>query len=180
MKESFLNYRVIIKVGDITQEKTDAIVNAANTTLMGGGGVDGAIHRAGGKEILNECNKIRETKYPKGLPTGEAVITTGGNLKAKFVIHTAGPIFSQENGKESQLLANSYSNSLQIAVEYKLKSIAFPSISTGAFYYPKHEAAKISSTVIKDFLKNDETIELINLVFFSESDAQKFLKHQVF
>ena len=176
----FLNNRVLIKVGDITKEKTDAIVNAANSTLLGGGGVDGAIHRVGGKEILEECKKIRKTIYPNGLPTGKAVITKGGNLEARFVIHTVGPIYGQENGLEAELLANSYKNSLQIASEHNLESIAFPSISTGAFYYPKHEAAKIASQTIKTFLENDSQIKTVHLVFFSESDAKKFLKHQIF
>lgn len=180
MKEAFLDGRVVVKVGDITKEKTDAIVNAANSSLMGGGGVDGAIHRAGGKEILAECKRIRETDYPNGLPTGEAVITTGGNLDAEFVIHTVGPIYGQEKGKEAELLANCYTNCLNLAKENKLKTVAFPSISTGAFYYPKNEAAKISSTSIKQFLTNNTTIEEVHLVFFSESDAEMFMKHHTF
>ncbi|MDQ3636251.1 MAG: O-acetyl-ADP-ribose deacetylase [Acidobacteriota bacterium] len=180
MKEAFLDGRVVVKIGDITKEKTDAIVNAANSTLLGGGGVDGAIHRVGGKEILAECRKIRETDYPNGLPTGEAVITTGGNLDAEFVIHTVGPIYGQEKGKEAELLANCYTNCLNLAKENKLKTVAFPSISTGAFYYPKNEAAKISSTSIKQFLTNNTTIEEVHLVFFSEADAEMFMKHHTF
>lgn len=180
MREEFLNYRIIVKVGDITKEKTDAIVNAANHTLLGGGGVDGAIHRVGGKKILQECQKLRDTDYPNGLPTGEAVITTGGNLPAKYVIHTVGPIYGQENGLDNELLANAYTNSLKVAVQNNLRTISFPSISTGAFYFPKHEAAKIASATIKKFLEIDDTIDQINLVFFSESDAQMFLKHQRF
>lgn len=180
MQEEFLDGLVLVKVGDITKEKTDAIVNAANSTLLGGGGVDGAIHRVGGKKILEECQEIRNTKYPKGLPTGEAVITTGGNLNAKFVIHTVGPIYGQENGNEAELLANSYRNSLSLAVKNNLQTIAFPSISTGAFYYPKYEAAKISSETIKEFLENETSITKINLVFFSDSDAKMFMKHNRF
>ncbi|MGI8542750.1 MAG: O-acetyl-ADP-ribose deacetylase [Aridibacter sp.] len=180
MNEEFLDGRVIIKVGDITKEKTDAIVNAANSTLLGGGGVDGAIHRVGGKEILEQCKKIRLTDYPNGLPTGEAVITTGGDLDAEFVIHTVGPIYGRENGKEELLLASCYTKCLKLATEKNLKTIAFPSISTGAFYYPKHEAAKISSKSIKQFLANNEMLEIVYLVFFSESDAEKFLKHKTF
>lgn len=180
MREEFLNGRVIIKVGDITKENTDAVVNAANSTLMGGGGVDGAIHRVGGKEILAECKKIRQTDFPNGLPTGKAVMTTGGNLDAKFVIHTVGPIYGQENGKEAELLADCYENCLNLAEEKNLRSIAFPSISTGAFYYPKHEAAKISSAAIKHFLANNKSIEFVHLIFFSESDAKMFLKHENF
>ncbi|MET0752862.1 MAG: O-acetyl-ADP-ribose deacetylase [Pyrinomonadaceae bacterium] len=176
----FLNGRVIVKVGDLTKEATDAIVNAANSTLLGGGGVDGAIHRAGGRTILEECEKIRRSQYPKGLPTGEAVITTGGNLPARFVIHTVGPIFGRDKSIESEQLADCYSNSMALAVENDLRTIAFPSISTGAFGYPKDEAAKISSRAIKDFLSNDARLKEVRLVFFSETDAQKFLKHQDF
>lgn len=180
MQEEFLNYRVIVKVGDITKEETDAIVNAANSTLFGGGGVDGAIHRVGGGEILAECKNIRKAIYPDGLPTGEAVITTGGKLPAKFVIHTVGPIYGQEAGREAELLAKAYTNSLKVAINNKLETISFPSISTGAFYYPKHEAAKIASRAIKDFLTADAGIKQVNLVFFSEPDALMFLKHQIF
>ncbi|HRH41913.1 MAG TPA: macro domain-containing protein, partial [Pyrinomonadaceae bacterium] len=111
----FLDDRVVIRVGDITQEDVDVIVNAANWTLLGGGGVDGAIHDAGGEQIYEECKKIRETRYPKGLPTGEAVITSGGNLKAKFVIHTVGPICGRDKQNEAAQLANCYRNSLELA-----------------------------------------------------------------
>lgn len=180
MEKEFLDGKVLVKVGDITKEETDAIVNAANKTLLGGGGVDGAIHRVGGEQILEECKEIRAKDYPDGLPTGEAVITSGGNLPAKFVIHTVGPIYGQEKGKDNELLANAYTNSLKVAAENNLKTITFPSISTGAFYFPKHEAAKISSLAIKEFLQTDTSIEKINLVFFSETDAEKFIKHQEF
>jgi O-acetyl-ADP-ribose deacetylase len=175
----FLNGRVRVKVGDITKEQVDAIVNAANSTLLGGGGVDGAIHAKGGKTIYDECKIIRETFYPKGLPTGKAVITTAGNLPAKFVIHTVGPIYGR-NENQAELLADCYKNSLALAVEKKLKTIAFPSISTGAFSYPKHEAAEISSNAIKVFLESNQQIERVHLVFFDESDAKKFIKHQTF
>lgn len=180
MEEKFLNGKVIVKVGDITEEKTNVIVNAANSTLLGGGGVDGAIHRKGGAAILEECKKIRNNEYPKGLPTGEAVITTGGNLPAKFVIHTVGPVYGMNHGQNAELLENCYKNSLKLAVENDLTTIAFPSISTGAFHYLKHEAAKISSKAIKDFLDNNEKIKEVYLVFFSESDAKTFVKHQNF
>ena len=180
MKSKFLDGRVIVKVGNITRENVDAIVNAANSSLMGGGGVDGAIHAAGGERILEECSELRRTKYPKGLPTGEAVITTGGFLTAKFVIHTVGPIFGNDRENEARLLANCYRNSLLLAIENGLETIAFPSISTGVYGYPKDEAAKISSEAVKDFLKNDRTLKEVRLVFFSETDAEKFLKHQVF
>ncbi len=176
----FLNGRVIVKVGDLTKEATDAIVNAANSTLLGGGGVDGAIHRAGGRRILAECEEIRRAKYPNGLPTGEAVITTGGNLSAKFVIHTVGPIFGRNKSIEAEQLSDCYRNSLALAVENDLQTIAFPSIPTGAFGYPKDEAAEISSRAIKDFLSSNARLKEVRLVFFSEIDAQKFLKHQDF
>jgi O-acetyl-ADP-ribose deacetylase (regulator of RNase III) len=180
MNREFLDSRVTVKVGDITQEETDAIVNAANSTLLGGGGVDGAIHRRGGNQITEECRTLRQTKYPNGLPTGEAVITGGGNLTAKFVIHTVGPIYGQNHGKDAELLAECYTNCLLVAAENNLQTIAFPSISTGAFAHPKHEAAAVSSQAIKRFLSRHETIQKINLVFFSEPDALKFIKHQQF
>lgn len=176
----FIEKRVIVTVGDITAQNVDAVVNAANWTLMGGGGVDGAIHSKGGASILEGCKEIRNTKYPEGLPTGKAVMTTGGNLKAKFVIHTVGPIYGNNQGKDAALLADCYKNSLSMAVENNLQTIAFPSISTGAFYYPKPEAAKVSSVAIKEFLEQDKTIQEIRLVFFSESDAKTFLQHQNF
>jgi len=180
MNQDFLNNRVKVKVGDITRENVDAIVNAANSTLLGGGGVDGAIHAAGGNRILEECREIRRTEYPSGLPTGEVVITSGGNLTARFVLHTVGPIFGGNNGDDAKLLANCYKNSLALAVENNLRTIAFPSISTGAFGYPKHGAAQISSMAIKEFLAGDENLQEIRLVFFSEPDAQRFIKHQKF
>ena len=180
MNYEFLNRRVFVKVGDITREKTDAIVNAANSTLLGGGGVDGAIHARGGTQILEECRKIRRDKFPGGLPTGEAIITRGGNLEAKFVIHSVGPIYGRNKNKDAELLENCYKNCLLLAVENNLQTVAFPSISTGAFAYPKHEAAKVSSRAIKDFFSQNGLIKQIRLVFFSEPDALKFIKHQTF
>lgn len=180
MQTEFLDNRVVVKVGDITREATDAIVNAANSTLLGGGGVDGAIHARGGAKILEECREIRRAKYPNGLPTGEAVITTGGNLPARFVVHTVGPIYGMNGASDAELLTKCYKNCLAAAVENNLRTVAFPSISTGAFGYPKHEAAKTSSLAIKDFLAGDDSIEQVRLVFFSETDAQKFIKHQCF
>lgn len=179
MKE-FLNGRVLVKVGDITEEKADAIVNAANSTLLGGGGVDGAIHARGGRRILDECQEIRKNRFPQGLPTGEAVITFGGNLATRFVIHTVGPVYRMNRSKDAELLANCYVNSLALAVENRLQTVALPSISTGAFAYPKHEAAEVASEAIEDFLSANETIEQVRLVFFSEADALEFLKHQKF
>ncbi len=179
-EESFLAGRVLVLVGDITQQDVTAIVNAANSTLLGGGGVDGAIHRAGGPKILEECKQIRKTVYPDGLPTGQAVLTTGGNLLAKYVIHTVGPIYGREPERESELLAACYQNSLELARQHAMSSIAFPSISTGAFGYPKAEAAKIASAAIKQFLTADQQIEEVRLVFFQQRDARVFLQYQEF
>src|SRR5215213_3380399 len=123
LEEEFLNEKVVVTVGDITEQETDAVVNAANSTLLGGGGVDGAIHRKGGRQIYEECNEIRQTIYQQGLPTGKAVITSGGNLKARFVIHTVGPVFGMNQGKDAELLSDSYKNSLALAVENNLKTI---------------------------------------------------------
>jgi len=177
---TFLEDRVTVRTADLTTQDADAIVNAANSTLLGGGGVDGAIHRAGGSQILAECRKIRETTHPQGLPTGEAVITSGGNLPARYVIHTVGPIYGRNPEREAELLAACYQNSLRLAVEHACSSIAFPSISTGAFGYPKQQAAVISSNAIKDFLKTDTQIREIRLVFFQERDARVFLEYQEF
>ncbi len=136
--------------GDITEQDTEAIVNAANTSLLGGGGVDGAIHRAGGPEILEECKKIRARQ--EGCPTGEAVITTGGKLKAKYVIHTVGPVWSGGNQNENLLLGNTYRNSLILAKDKGIKSISFPSISTGAYRFPIYDAARIALSSVREFL----------------------------
>ncbi len=178
--EEFLDGRVLVVVGDITQQKVTAIVNAANSTLRGGGGVDGAIHRVGGPQILSECEQIRKTTYPKGLPTGEAAITTGGDLPAQYVIHTVGPIYGENRGSEADLLAACYRNSLLLASQHRIDSIAFPSISTGAYGYPRHEAAAISSQAIKKFLSADQVIKEVRLIFFQQSDAGAFLKNQKF
>lgn len=172
----FFDGRLIVKSGDITEEAVDAIVNAANSTLLGGGGVDGAIHAAGGPAILEECQKIRETVYPDGLPTGLAVITTAGDLPAKHVIHTVGPIYERHNGEEPKLLADCYRNSVAVAIENGLGSIAFPSISTGAYGYPKHDAARVVGPTVADILSENEALE-IRLVFFSPSDTTGFLKN---
>lgn len=171
----FFNNRVIVKVGDITEEDTEAIVNAANSSLMGGGGVDGAIHRKGGAKILEECKRIRK-KYIGGLPTGEAVITTGGNLKAKYVIHTVGPIFLSDPDPDNNLI-KCYYHCLKIARENNIKSIAFPSISTGVYGFPKERAAKLVSSFIENYVKNYDKPETIKLVFFSEKDLKIFLEN---
>jgi O-acetyl-ADP-ribose deacetylase (regulator of RNase III) len=179
-EQNFLGGRVVVVVSDITRESVDAIVNAANSTLLGGGGVDGAIHRAGGPEILEACREIRRTQYPDGLPTGEAVITTAGNLPARYVIHTVGPVYGEHRGNEAQLLAACYENSLRLAASHSLSSIAFPAISTGVFGYPQAEAAAVSSAAIEKYLATDEQIRDVRLVFFQAQAAETFLKHQRF
>jgi O-acetyl-ADP-ribose deacetylase (regulator of RNase III) len=176
----FANGRVVVRVGDITKEDVDAIVNAANSSLMGGGGVDGAIHRAGGPEILSECKVIRATQYPDGLPTGEAVITTAGKLTARHVIHTVGPVYGRGEKDKAELLAACYRNSLTLAAKKGLKTIAFPAISTGVYGYPLEEAAQVCSKAIAKFLESDSSIKEVRLVFFSRGDAEVFLKNHSF
>ena len=178
--KTFLNDRVAVKVGDITKEQVDAIVNAANGTLMGGGGVDGAIHRAGGPDILKQCKEIRAKEFAEGVPTGDAVITTAGRMAAKNVIHTVGPVYGRGGGEKAQLLASCYRNCLRLAVEHGLKTIAFPAVSTGIYGYPLGEAAKVSSQTIEGFLRSNASLEQVLLVFFSQSDADVFLRSQAF
>lgn len=146
--------------GDITGQETEAIVNAANTSLLGGGGVDGAIHRAGGPQILEECRKIG------GCPTGESRITNGGRLSARFVIHTVGPVYRDGAHREPELLAAAYRSSLELASENGIKSVAFPSISTGAYGYPLEDAARIALKTIIDYLKERQDIGLVRMVLF--------------
>lgn len=148
--------------GDITQESTDAIANAANTRLLGGGGVDGAIHRAGGPAILEECKKLA------GCPTGDAKITTGGNLKARRVIHTVGPVYRDGKHGEPELLASCYRRSLEVARENGIKSIAFPSISTGVYGYPVDQAARIALSTVKQELGQHGQINLVRFVLFDK------------
>ncbi|HYE64457.1 MAG TPA: O-acetyl-ADP-ribose deacetylase [Pyrinomonadaceae bacterium] len=176
----FLNGRVVVLTGDITRQRVDGIVNAANSSLMGGAGVDGAIHRAGGSQILEECREIRRTQYPEGLPTGGAVITTGGNLMARYVIHTVGPIYGRHGGREPELLAMCYQNSLALAAQHGLASVAFPAISTGIYSYPRAEAARVSSRAVSEFLLGDEILREVRLVFFQKDDADLFLKNHEF
>ncbi len=152
--------------GDITKQEVDAIVNAANTSLFGGGGVDGAIHRAGGKTILDECVKIRNRQG--GCPTGEAVITTAGNMPTKHVIHTVGPVFNDGSHGEPEKLANCYTNSLKLASENGVKTIAFPNISTGVYGYPKKEAAQIAIKTVKEISLSG--IEKVIFVCFDDEN----------
>lgn len=154
---------LILIQGDITKESTDAIVNAANSGLAGGGGVDGAIHRAGGPAIMQSCRKIG------GCPTGKAVITTGGNLKAKYVIHTVGPRYYDGTEGERHLLKSAYLESLKLASAKHLKSIAFPAISTGAYGYPLREAARIALQTTIDYLLEHEDIQLVRFVLYDHT-----------
>ena len=165
MDISYINKIKILK-GDITKENVDAIVNAANSSLLGGGGVDGAIHRAGGNKILEECKDI--VSKIGSLKTGEAVITSGGNLKVKYVIHTVGPIWHGGDSNEENLLSNAYKNSLKLAAEKNIKTIAFPNISTGVYRYPKDEAAKIAYNSAKESLIKYENIEEVRFVCFDD------------
>lgn len=168
------NAKIYLVQGDITDMETDVIVNAANSSLMGGGGVDGAIHRRGGQKILEECRRLRAREWPRGLPTGKAAMTTGGNLKAKYVIHTVGPIWQGSNGNESRLLAEAYRNSLKLAVSKGLRSIAFPSISTGAYGYPTEEASRIALATVRDFLNEEDGLEKVVFVLFSRRDLETY------
>jgi O-acetyl-ADP-ribose deacetylase len=177
---SFLSARVQVVVGDVTQQHVDAIVNAANSSLLGGGGVDGAIHAKGGPKILEACRELRRTRFPKGLPTGEAVLTVGGQLPARHVIHTVGPIVGIGKEPDAKMLAACYRNSLALAAHHGLRSIAFPAISTGAYAYPPELAAAAVSETIEEVLSAGSPVEQILLVFFKEADAKTFLKHQTF
>jgi O-acetyl-ADP-ribose deacetylase (regulator of RNase III) len=176
----FLGGRVRVEVGDITRQAVEALVNAANSTLLGGGGVDGAIHRAGGPRILEECRALRQTLYPEGLPAGEAVITTAGLLPARFVIHTVGPVYGREGGREAELLAACYRNSLALAASRGLGSVAFPAISTGVYGYPREEAARVASGAIAEFAASDNAVAEVRLVFHSHDDMEVFLRNHKF
>jgi O-acetyl-ADP-ribose deacetylase (regulator of RNase III) len=179
VSHKFLNGRVEVRTGDITGLRVDAVVNAANSSLLGGSGVDGAIHRRGGGEILRACQELRDTCYPRGLPAGEAVLTTAGKLPARYVIHTVGPVWGRDQRPDS-LLASCYKKSLEIAATHSLGSVAFPAISTGAYGYPKDEAAAVASTAISQALSRADAIEQVSLVFFSDADLDVFLANQQF
>ncbi len=160
--------------GDITRQDVEAIVNAANSSLMGGGGVDGAIHRAGGPAILEECKQIRDVSGR--CPTGQTVITSGGNLKARFVIHAVGPVWHGGSANEATLLASAYTNSLRLAADAEVSSMAFPSISTGAYGYPVVEASAIALTTVKEFLRKDSSITDVRFVLFDQHTYDVYLE----
>ena len=161
--------------GDITDQDVDVVVNAANSSLMGGGGVDGAIHRRGGSAILEECMQIR-MEWPNGLPTGKAVITTGGSLKARHVIHTVGPVWSGGRRGEPASLAECYANSLRIVVRQGSRSVAFPSISTGAYGYPIREASRIALKTVKNFCEREGAPSEVVFVLYSENDFKAYVE----
>jgi O-acetyl-ADP-ribose deacetylase (regulator of RNase III) len=170
MKAEFGSSRIELVEGDITEQDTDAIVNAANQSLLGGGGVDGAIHQAGGPSIIEECRRIR------GCPTGEARITNAGRLKAKRVIHAVGPFYKDGEHGEAELLASAYRSSLALVSREKLRSVAFPSISTGAYRYPIEEAARIALTTVRDYVVAHLGIELVRFVLFGRAAYEAYAR----
>jgi O-acetyl-ADP-ribose deacetylase (regulator of RNase III) len=161
---------------DITEQDVDVIVNAANSSLMGGGGVDGAIHRKGGPRILEECRLIRERDWPEGLPSGKAIITGGGNLKARQIIHTVGPVWHGGDQDESEVLGECYRNSLRLAESEGLRSIAFPSISTGAYGYPVDEASRVALETVKEFLEKEGGPIEVTFVLFDERSLATYAR----
>jgi O-acetyl-ADP-ribose deacetylase (regulator of RNase III) len=169
-----LETRIQIVQGDITEQDVDAVVNAANSSLMGGGGVDGAIHRRGGPRILEECKTIRREKWPDGLPSGKAVITSGGHLRARYVIHTVGPIWHGGDRGEPKILADCYRNSLDLLQEKRLISIAFPAISTGAYGYPITEASRVALRTVKEFVEKENWPRLVTFVLFFRPDLEVY------
>ena len=180
MPHTYLSGLVTAKFGDITGERVDSIVNAANSSLLGGGGVDGAIHAQGGPQILAECQALRRTTFPSGLPTGEVALTSGGRLPARYVIHTVGPIYGQHAGQEADLLAACYRRSIALAQERGFESLAFPAISTGVFGYPRAEAAQVASAALAEALGAPGSLRDVRLVFYSAMDLAAFVEHQRF
>ena len=162
--------RIVLVRGDITEQDADAIVNAANSTLMGGGGVDGAIHRKGGPAILEECKRIRTQQHPDGLPTGQAVATTAGDLEATWVIHTVGPVYAKSEDR-SHLLANCHSESLRVADELGARTVAFPAISTGVYGYPVEEAAPVAIRAVREA---DTEVREVRFVLFDDHTHSAF------
>lgn len=162
--------RIVLAMGDITQQEVDAIVNAANRSLMGGGGVDGAIHRAGGPDILEDCKRVRRDNFPDGLPTGEAVATTAGNLPARWVIHTVGPVYAKSEDR-SALLASCHTKSLRVADELGAKTVAFPAISTGIYGYPLDDAATVAVPAVG---RARTDVEEVRFVLFDDRALKVF------
>lgn len=176
----YLDGRVRLYVGDLTEQAVDAIVNAANSSLLGGGGVDGAIHRRGGSEILQACRQIRLHQWPAGLPTGKAVMTTAGQLPARHVIHTVGPVYGRHGGNEAALLAACYRNVIELAAQHGLRTLAIPAISTGVYGYPAHEAAAVVSRTLTEAMPRHPNIEEVRLVFFNREQLDIFIGNQIF
>lgn len=168
-----LTNHIQVKIGDITKECCDAIVNAANSSLLGGGGVDGAIHKAGGGKILEACKALRVLSYPNGLPVGEAIATTAGNMCARYVIHTVGPVYAKCNEKCETILSACYDNALKEAKQFNCKSIAFPAISTGSYGYPKAEAAKIAFQSVLSFTQHNNID--VTFILHSKADFDIFI-----
>jgi O-acetyl-ADP-ribose deacetylase (regulator of RNase III) len=160
--------RIELIKGDITEQRVDAVINAANHTLLGGGGVDGAIHRAGGRHILSECQELRRSRYPDGLPTGESVATTGGNLPARWVIHTVGPTWAKTKDK-SGLLRSCYATSLQVADELSVETVAFPLISSGIYRWPKDDAVRQALRALRSA---DTSVQVVTMVLFDEATLE--------
>jgi O-acetyl-ADP-ribose deacetylase len=178
--KTFLGGRVTVRVGDITRQNVDVIVNAANSSLLGGGGVDGAIHRVGGPAILEACRVLRATTHRDGLPAGQAVSTPAGELSAREVIHTVGPIRRGGEAPDAKTLAACYLNSLELASANGAKSIAFPAVATGVYGYPPEEAAPVVSRTIENFLDAHSQITDVRLIFHTQREADIFLVHQKF
>ncbi len=175
--KTFFQGRLEVTTGDITRVKADAIVNAANSTLLGGGGVDGAIHRSGGPAILEDCRRIRATRYRDGLPPGQAVETGAGRLPARWVIHTVGPVWHGGTHGEEKTLGDCYRNSLELAATLGARSVAFPAISTGIYGYPREKAARVAWQEISRFLASHPEPRTVTLVFFSPDDERVFLEN---
>jgi len=179
MAGKYLGGRIIVTTGDITSIAVDAIVNPANSALMGGGGVDGAIHNRGGSAVTKACGELRRTRFPDGLPVGEAVLTTAGNLPARFVVHTVGPIWGSDKSAD-KLLASCYRRAIELVDAEGLQSISFPAISTGAYGYPHDRAAQVASKAIAEALSKTHSVRTVHLVFYSDADRRTFEQHQQF
>ncbi len=173
--KDFIKGFVRVEKGDITLLKVDAIVNAANSSLLGGGGVDGAIHRKGGPEILNACRELRDKQYPQGLMAGQVAATSAGNLSARYVLHAVGPVWQGGHYNEASLLRSTYINTLLLAQQLGITSIAFPAISTGVYSFPFDRSISIVSSVLTDFSTHRGSLQKIHLVLYSEEDYEEFL-----